>query len=44
MEELLEPETPDENDETSDSILPFSGIPSLAIAISVAILFRRRRE
>jgi hypothetical protein len=44
MEELLEPETPDEINEAGDSVLPFSGIPSLAIAISVAILFRRRRE
>ncbi len=44
MEELLEPETPDDFDEGDDSTLPFSGIPSLAIAISVAILFRRRRE
>ena len=44
MEELLEPETPDVIDEPGDSVLPFSGIPSLAIAISVAILFRRRRE
>ena len=42
MEELLEPETPDVIDEPGDSVLPFSGIPSLAIAISVAILFRRR--
>ena len=44
MEELLEPETPDDIDESEDSILPFLGMPSLAIAISVAILFRRRRE
>jgi hypothetical protein len=44
MEELLEPETPDDIDEAEDSMLPFSGIPSLAIAISVAIIFRRRRE
>ncbi len=44
MEELLEPETPDDIDESEDSILPFLGMPSLTIAISLAILFRRRRE
>ncbi|MFL2975837.1 MAG: hypothetical protein ACJZ42_05950 [Candidatus Thalassarchaeaceae archaeon] len=44
MEELLEHETPDDIDEVEESILPFAGIPSLTIAISVAILFRGRRE
>ncbi len=44
MEELLEPETPDDIGETEDTSLPFLGMPSLVIAISVAILFRRQRE
>ena len=35
------PDLPDENEDLEDSI-PASGIPSLAIAISVAVLFRRR--
>ena len=43
MEELLDPDEPDDIDEV-DSSLPSSGVPSMIIAISVAILFRRLEE
>ena len=41
---LIAEEIPDLPDESEDSVgsIPASGIPSLAIAISVAVLFRRR--
>jgi hypothetical protein len=41
MEELVDPETPDDVDEIDDS-LSFLGVPSLLVAISLAVLFRRR--
>jgi hypothetical protein len=44
MEELVVPDGADDSDEVGSSVLPSAGIPSVAIAISVAILFRRRGE
>jgi hypothetical protein len=41
MEELVDQETPDDADEVEES-LPSSGVPSLVIALSLAVLFRRR--
>ena len=41
MEELVDPETLDDADEVGGS-LPSLGVPSLVIAISLAVLFRRR--
>ena len=42
MEELVDPEIPDDADEV-DGALPSLGVPSLVVAISLAVLFRRRR-
>ena len=41
MEELVDPEIPDDADEV-DGALPSLGVPSLVVAISLAVLFRRR--
>ena len=41
MEELVDPEMPDDADEVGES-LPSSGVASLVVAISLAVLFRRR--
>ena len=41
MEDLVDTEIPDDADEVGGS-LPSSGVPSLVVAISLAVLFRRR--
>ena len=41
MEGLVDPEMPDDADDAGES-LPSSGVPSLVVAISLAVLFRRR--
>jgi hypothetical protein len=43
MEELSVPEAPDDSNEAGSS-LPSTGIPALAIALSLALLFGRREE
>ena len=42
MEEIVDSEMPDDADEVGES-LPSSGVASLVVAISLAVLFRRRR-
>ena len=42
MEELVEPGIPDDDAGEVDDALPSSGVPSLVVAISLAVLFRRR--
>ena len=42
MEELVEPGIPGDDAGEVDDALPSSGVPSLVVAISLAVLFRRR--